>query len=231
MEKNILIDKNKKFTEKDFDILLRYQNSKLHIYQYTNEPVIRPKIITQEYDGSFEQKQILNKSTKILNTASNTITKSIEENKNFNYIKHNLKKNFTRKNITGNDYEINTLQYKHSEFLKSKKYEELLNDEEFKQLCLFIESSDFDYNMRKSKNIARWVLSHEYLKYHAKGDEIKEKYLRVLCPNYVFNENNNDNILYEYNDFSESVSNLNDDDNNNNTEEQNQNENGEMDCD
>jgi hypothetical protein len=195
----------KSFSEKDYETLLRYQNSKIFIYQYSNEPIIRPVTTTQEYYKSFEQKQIHNKTSKILSSVSNILsTQSIEEsndnNKSFINIRHNLKKNFIRNNIVEKEYEIASLQYKHSDFLQSKKLEKLLNDEEFKQLCIFIDSKSFDLNMRRSKNIARWVLSHEYLKYHSRGEEIRKMYLKVLCPNYIFNEREYYNqINNEYN--------------------------------
>jgi hypothetical protein len=240
MEINNYINNNKKnYTEKDYETLLRYQNSKLFIYQYSNEPIIRPVTTTQEYYKSFEQNQILNKTSKILSSVSNILsTQSIEgnnynnNNRSFINIQHNLKKNFLKKNVTEKEYEIESLQYKYSEFLKSKKLEKLLNDEEFKQLCIFIESKNFDINMRKSKNIARWVLSHEYLKYHSKGEEIRKKYLKVLCPNYIYNENennnefNNENNNEDYisgNEESESNSNNNNNYNNNNSDYDNDN--------
>jgi len=181
------------FTEKELYKIRRFQNSKIEIYQYSNEPLIRPKKVTQEYSGSFEQKQLLNSCLKTISNLSSLLYLSSNEEKPIQLTIHNLKKLFQKSELLNREYDISNLEMNQMNFMKKIKFERIKNEKEYKELCKFIESPGFDYVMRTQKNIAKWILTHEYLIYHPNYEEIKHEYSIVLCPSYIFPQESEDN--------------------------------------
>ena len=204
------IPKYENFTEKELYKLRRFQNAKMEIYQYSNEPLIRPKTITQEFSGSYEQKQFLNSCLKNISNLSNLLYLTLNEEKPIQLINHNLKKFFHKTEMANREYDISNLEMNQINFIKKIKLEKIKNENEFKELCLFIESPDFDFIMKRKKNIAKWILTHEYLIYHPEYEPIKRKYSVVLCPSYTYREEseensseNDEDIDVEFNEVSD----------------------------
>lgn len=202
------LPKYEEFSEKELYKIRRFQNAKMEIYQYSNEPLIRPKTVTQEFAGSYEQKQLLNSCLKNISNLSNLLYLTLNEEKPITLTNHNLKKFFQKNELLNREYDITNLEMNQINFIKKIKFEKIKNEIEYKELCKFIESPDFDYIMRRKKNIAKWILTHEYLIYHPEYELIKRKYSIVLCPSYTYqeeseeNENSNnveseDNYLYD----------------------------------
>jgi len=181
------------FNEKELYKIRRYQNSKMEIYQYSNEPLIRPKTVTQEYNGSYEQSRVLNSCFNNISNISSLIYYSLNEEMTLNFINHKLKKNFQQDEILSRDYDIANLEIKHINFLQKIKFDKIQKDKEYQDLCKFIENPEFDFIMKTKRTIARWILSHEYLIYHPDYENIKKKYSIVLCPNYTYTEGNQEN--------------------------------------
>lgn len=182
------IPKYEDFTEKDLYKIRRFQNAKMEIYQYSNEPLIRPKTISQEYSGSYEQRKFLNSCLKNISNISNLVYLTVNEDKPIQLINHNLKKFFHKNELASREFDITNLEMNYINFIKKIKFEKIKNEQEYKELCKFIESPEFDFIMKRKKNIAKWILTHEYLIYHPDYESIKRKYSIVLCPSYTFEE-------------------------------------------
>lgn len=192
------------FKEKELYKIRRFQNSKMEIYQYSNEPLIRPKTVTQEYNGSYEQKQILNGSQRNISNASNLLYFSLNQEKPIHFINHKLKKLFQQNEILNREYNTTNLEMNYINFNKKIKFEKIQNELEYRELCKLMENPQFDFIMKSKKTIAKWVLTHEYLIYHPDYEFIKRKYSIVLCPSYVYHEeeNGSDNENQENNNNS-----------------------------
>ena len=179
MESNILL---KEYNQNELNKLRRFQNSKMEIYQYLNEPILRPKNTTQDYKGSFEEIQILNICTNKLSSCSNLLYFSLNDEISNNLIKHKIKKIFHKKNIAKSNILYSNLELKHSEYSKKAFLDKIKKEIGYIQLSNFIDTPQFDITMRTKLNIARWVLNHEFLQYHPRYEEIKSKYSIYLCP-------------------------------------------------
>lgn len=182
------IPKYDDITEKELYKLRRFQNSKMEIFQYSNEPLIRPKTVTQEFSGSYEQKQLLNSCLKNISNLSNLLYLTLNDEKPIQLTNHNLKKFFQKSELLNREYDISNLEMNYINFIKKIKLEKIKNEKEYIELCKFIESPDFDYVMKRQRTIAKWIITHQYLIYHPNYEEIKRKYSVVLCPGYLHPE-------------------------------------------
>jgi hypothetical protein len=187
------IPKYEEFKQKELYKIRRFQNSKMEIFQYSNEPLIRPKTTTQEYKGSYEEKRILDSCYNIISNISNLLYLSINEEKPIQVLKHSLRKYFNQNEIVNREYDNPNIEMNHINFMKKIKFDRIKNELEYKELCKFIESPEFDYIMKTKRTIAKWILTHEYLIYHPDNEFIKKKYSIVLCPSYTYHEENGSN--------------------------------------
>lgn len=190
------IEKNneyKDFKQSDLYKYRRFQNAKMEIYQYSNEPLIRPKTVIQDYEGSYEQKLLLDNCYNKLSNSSHLIYFSLSEEKPINFIRHKIRKIFHAKEILNKEYLKENLEMQYINFSKKLKFEKIQNEREYKELCQFINNPSFDMIMKTKVNIARWILNHEYLPYHPDYEMIKKTYSIVLCPSYKYEpEENNE---------------------------------------
>jgi hypothetical protein len=184
------IDYTSLCSDSELKIARKVMNSKIDIFQEPNSYVFRSKNIKQNFHNSYEHQIIQNDTAIILSSSSNLLLYSIANGDNdIHKSKYFLKKNFPMTEAYDGKDCFRDMENQYNNLKKRIMMKKLENDEEFKQLCDFINNSKFHQLMTTNTNFAKFILYHKYLEYHSKYEEINKNYLKLLCPAYNEQEN------------------------------------------
>jgi hypothetical protein len=183
------IDYNAICTEKELKLAQTFMNSKIDIFQEPEDYVFRPITVSQRFHESYEHQQIQKDTSNILSSSSSLLMYTIASGENNIYkTKKKLQNTFSMSNYKESNPKDIENQYNQ---IKMKiMHKKLENDPEFIQLDEFINKEKFHQLMMTNKNFAKFILFHKYIKFHPKHEELNQKYLKTLCPN--FNLSNSD---------------------------------------
>jgi hypothetical protein len=164
-------------SDKELKLARSFMNSKIDIFQDIDSYVFRNKEITQAFQNSYEHQQIQNDSAKILSSSSNLLLYTLGTNTNdLAKTKHDLKKTFTLTNEDINPLSINESENEYNKFKKKMMVKKLENDPDYNHLNQIINHPNFDQLMRSRLDVLKYVVTHRYLQYHPKGEEILKNY-------------------------------------------------------
>jgi hypothetical protein len=177
------VDYTQDTNEKELKLYRTYMNSKIDIFQGNEDYVFRNENVNQGYMGSFEHRQMQNNSAKILTNASNMLVYTLAKNLgNLEKSQKELRKVFYFDREAEKENSVHNIAKEHKEFKKKIMRKKLQKDQEYLTLCEFINNSRFHDIMMTNLNFLRYILSHKYLVYHPRYEEINEKYRKLLCP-------------------------------------------------
>ena len=183
------IDYSSICSESDLKLARKVMNAKIDIFQEPNSYVFRNKNITQGFYNSYEHQIIQNDTVSLLSSSSNILLFSIANgDNNISLSRYSLRKNFIM-NDADKKENCKDMEIEYNKLKKRIMMKKLENDDEFKQLCDFINNPKFHQLMTTNRNFAKFILYHKYLEYHSKYEEINKNYLKILCPAYYEEEN------------------------------------------
>jgi hypothetical protein len=163
-----------------------FMNSKIDIFQDSDGYVFRNDGKVVDYSNSYERRQNLNESAKILSDSSSLLLHTLgSKYKSVEETKYRLRTNFSIVD-PGAKYNSKYIENDYMNFKRNVMMKKLENDEEFKKLCEFIEHPRFHEVMIRDWSFLNYILNHKYIKYHPKYEELAEKYSSHLCPNQEY---------------------------------------------
>ena len=169
-------------TEEEQKIMRNYHNSKLNIYETPENKYFFS--LKSDFNNSYEHQQIQNNSVKYLISPSNFIFYALGKECNSIYeAEWEIKNNFnnTRTN-TINTQTDNNLKKQIKEIKYKIIEHRFANNPEFKDLQQLINDENFEKKMKENNYFRENVFLNRFFIYHAKSDDIINKYSEFLDP-------------------------------------------------
>jgi hypothetical protein len=190
-------------TTQEINLARKFMNTKIDIFQDIDSYVIRGKDIKQGFKDSYEHEQIQNDSARILSNSSNLLLYSLGNNINdLSKTKHTLKTTFSLTNEDiGQPFE--DMENEYTAFKKKLMAKKLETDTDYIYLCNLINHPSFHQLMVTRNDILKYVISHKYLQYHPKYEEIIKKYRLLHLAQHLRNHENNNQQMDEDDDNGE----------------------------